>query len=175
MKVQELMSTRLLTCRSDETLNRAAQIMWEFDCGVVPVVDEESRVVGMLTDRDICMAAYTQGRPLWQIPVAAACSKGARACTVNDTLQTAEATMRTAQLHRIPVVDHDGKICGILSLSDLAQHAHKPRHVADGLSYESIASTLAAISRPSTKAEAKVGAGDSAQASNESARIAATA
>ena len=63
MKVHEIMSTDLATCQSEDTLNCAAQIMWERDCGVVPILDQGSRVIGMLTDRDICMAAYTQGRP----------------------------------------------------------------------------------------------------------------
>ena len=148
MKVGEIMSIDLETCRADDTLNRAAQIMWEHDCGVVPVLDDESRVIGMLTDRDICIAAYTQGCPLWQISVSSACSRSVHACKLNDSLQTAEATMRAAQVHRVPVVDDDGKIYGIVSLGDLARHAHKPRQKADGLSYESIASTLAAISQP---------------------------
>src|SRR5262245_6101900 len=64
MEVREIMSTDLETCRADDTLDRAARLMWEHDCGVVPVVDHEGTAVGMITDRDICMAAYTQGRPL---------------------------------------------------------------------------------------------------------------
>lgn len=67
MKVQDIMTADVETCRLDDTLDRPAAIMWERDCGVVPVVDDESRIVGMLTDRDICMAAYTQGRPLPEI------------------------------------------------------------------------------------------------------------
>src|SRR5438046_1875104 len=78
MKVEEIMSVDLETCRLEDTLNRPAQIMWEHDCGVVPVVDGEARVVGIITDRDICIAAYTQGRPLSEIPVSSACSQNVR-------------------------------------------------------------------------------------------------
>jgi CBS domain-containing protein len=60
----DLMTTNAKSCGTMDNLERAAQIMWENDCGVVPVVDGSERVVGMVTDRDICMAAYTQGQPL---------------------------------------------------------------------------------------------------------------
>jgi CBS-domain-containing membrane protein len=121
--------------------------MWEADCGVVPVIDAESRVVGMITDRDVCMAAYTQGKPLWQIPVSSACSQKVYACKLNDSLQTAENLMRVAQVRRLPVVDEDGQLWGLVSLGDLAQHVHRGGGSPDGLSYASIALTLAAISQ----------------------------
>jgi CBS domain-containing protein len=145
MNVQELMSTNVETVHLDDSLNRAAQIMWEHDCGAVPVIDGESRVVGMVTDRDVCIAAYTQGRPLSQIPVSSACAHVIQTCKTTDSLRTAEDTMGTAQIHRLPVVDDDGRLRGILSLGDLAQHVHRPGRRSNGLSYESVARTLAAI------------------------------
>jgi CBS domain-containing protein len=148
MKVQELMSSDVVTCRPDDMLERAAQIMWEHDCGAVPVVDAESHVVGVITDRDVCMASYTQGRPLWQIPVSTACSHTVYSCTLSDSVQNAEKLMRTTQVRRLPVVDTEGKLWGVISLGDLAQHVHRPGRKADGLSYESVASTLAAVSQP---------------------------
>lgn len=147
MKVEEMMSTRVETCRMGDTLARAAQLMWDTDCGVVPVIDDESHVVGMVTDRDVCMAAYTQGKPLWQIPVSSACSRKVYACRLNDSLQTAENLMRVAQVRRLPVVDEDGQLWGVVSLGDLAQHVHRGGGSPDGLSYASIALTLAAISQ----------------------------
>ena len=148
MRVEEIMSIDLETCRADDTLNRAAQIMWEHDCGAAPVVDNEGHVVGILTDRDICMAAYTQGRPLSEISVSSACSRSVRTCKVDESLESAEAIMAAERVRRIPVVDHDGKICGILSLGDLARRVHEPTHKPDGLSYENIAVTVAAVSEP---------------------------
>jgi CBS domain-containing protein len=148
MKVQEIMSTTVIACRPEDSVNQAAQIMWEHDCGAVPVVDADERVVGMLTDRDVCMAAYTQGRPLWDVPVANACSHAVYSCQLNDTLQTAENLMRVAQIRRLPVVDDGGKLRGIVSLGDLAAHVHRAGRGADGLSYQSVALTLAAISQP---------------------------
>lgn len=152
MKIEELMSTNVQTCRPDDSVAGAAQIMWEYDCGAVPVVDAESRVVGMLTDRDICIAAYTQGRPLSQIAVSSACSRVVHVCHLNDSLQAAETLMGTAQIRRVPVVDDQGKLRGVLSLGDLAEHVHRPGRRADGLGYESVARTLAAVSHhPSAK------------------------
>jgi len=148
MNVEEMMSIRVATCREGDSLERAAQLMWDTDCGVVPVLDAESRVVGMVTDRDVCMAAYTQGKPIWQIPVTSACSRKVYACKLSDSLQTAENLMRVAQVRRLPVVDDDGQLWGLVSLGDLAQHVHRGGGSPDGLSYASIALTLAAISQP---------------------------
>ena len=71
MKVDLVMSKDVASCVPSETLNEAARIMWERDCGIVPVVEsrESGKVVGVITDRDICIAAYTRGRPLAQIPI----------------------------------------------------------------------------------------------------------
>ena len=69
MKVQQIMTKTVSSCLPDDTTNQAARIMWERDCGFVPVVEGRAsqRVVGVVTDRDICIAAYTKNRPLDQI------------------------------------------------------------------------------------------------------------
>jgi CBS domain-containing protein len=151
MKVEEIMSTHVETVRMGDSLERAAQLMWEADCGVVPVIDDESKVVGLITDRDVCMAAYTQGRPLWQMQVSSACSHKVYACRLNDSLQIVENLMRVAQVRRLPVVDEGGQLWGIVSLGDLAQHVHRGGGAPDGLSYASVALTLAAISQPASE------------------------
>src|SRR5689334_2818143 len=148
MNVQEIMTIDLETCHADDTLDRPSRLMWERDCGAVPVVDQESRVVGMITDRDICMAAYTQGRPLHEIPVSSACSRDVRACRDDDPLEEVEAIMAAAQVRRLPVLDKEGKLCGMVSLGDLAQHIRKTEKKPDALSLDRVAATLAAICRP---------------------------
>jgi predicted transcriptional regulator len=105
-----------------DTLNDAARIMWEHDCGCVPVVEKDGSVVGMVTDRDICMAAYTQGRRVMDMRVASAASKHVVSIRENESLRRAEELMRHAQVRRLPVVDAAGRIVGLLSLSDLARH-----------------------------------------------------
>jgi len=69
MNASDLMTTGVKTCRVDDSVERAAQIMWEHDCGAVPVVDADERLVGIVTDRDVCMAAYTRGDSLQAIAV----------------------------------------------------------------------------------------------------------
>ncbi|HVS11206.1 MAG TPA: CBS domain-containing protein, partial [Planctomycetota bacterium] len=69
MKVEQLMTRDVKACAPQDSLSRAAQLLWESDIGALPVVDSEGRVVGMVTDRDVCMAAYFKGRPLAEIRV----------------------------------------------------------------------------------------------------------
>jgi len=134
------------TCGRDDTVNHAARIMWEHDCGCVPVVDGEGRVIGMVTDRDVCMAAYTQGLPLWAIPVATAMSKEVHACRPDDALLVAERIMREHRVRRLPVVAADGTLAGILSLNDVAQEAAREHMPATReVSAEGLTETLAAV------------------------------
>jgi CBS-domain-containing membrane protein len=120
--------------------------MWENDCGVVPVVDDDGRVVGMITDRDVCMAAYTQGRLLSQIRVANAMAKEVHGVLETDTLESAEASMRRVRVRRVPVLDEDGRLRGILAMNDLIRHAHRTvGRKRNGLSGDSIVRTLAEI------------------------------
>jgi predicted transcriptional regulator len=152
MTVEELMTSDIQSCGPDDSLNVAARIMWERDCGCVPVVEPEGdglRVVGMLTDRDICIGAYTQGRPLSEITVRSAMAQSVRSCRFNDSVGTALKTLERNQLHRIPVLDQDDHVVGLLSLADIAreaerEHARSKKDVAD----EQVARTLEAISQP---------------------------
>ena len=150
MNVEQVMTTDVMTCRPGDNLNSAARIMWEHDCGCVPVVDDNERVVGMITDRDICMAAYTQGRPLQALGVAGAMSRSVCCCKPADRLETAEELMRTHQVRRLPVMDDQGRLVGILSLGDLARQA-KPGGARKGKSAVGVADigqVLNTISQP---------------------------
>lgn len=149
MNVSELMNHRVRSCGLHDNLQHAAQIMWENDCGCVPVVDMNQRVVGMLTDRDICIAGYTQGKLYADIPILTAMAKQVFGVAENDLVETAEALMREKQVRRLPVMDAGGRLRGILSLNDLARHTHK----TDGgrtsdLSGDAIAQVLAEICEP---------------------------
>ncbi len=149
MNVGELMTPNPQTCGPDDMLNHAAQLMWEHDCGCLPVIDADGKAVGMITDRDICMAAYTQGLPLWQIPVRSAMSTRVHGARETDGIEQVEALMREARVRRVPVSDGDGRVTGILSMNDLARRARPPAgRKANGLSDDSIVKTLAAICAP---------------------------
>jgi len=151
MKVKQVMKTDVGACRSNDTGSSAARIMWELDCGFVPVVDEHSHVLAVVTDRDLCMAAYTQGKSLPEIPVRRAMSKEVWSCRPDDDLSKAEITMREHQVRRLPVTDAEGQLKGVLSLSDITREAAKeaqaqPRNVE--VSYAEVAQTLADINIP---------------------------
>ena len=123
MKVEEIMTTNIRTCFTSDSLATAAQRMWDHDCGCVPVLNEHGRVVGMLTDRDICMAAFFQGTPISGIKVAAVMSRQLFDCTSDDDLSVAERIMRDKKVRRLPVLNEEGRLVGLLSLSDIARHA----------------------------------------------------
>ncbi len=148
MNVGEMMTHQVRTCSPSDSLNYVAQLMWENDCGCMPVVDREGKTVGMITDRDICMAAYTQGQPLTNILVASAASHGIVTVRQHESLDATETLMQKHQIRRIPVVDESGRPVGIVSMNDLARHAHRGGQRHNGLSADSIVRTLAAVCQP---------------------------
>ena len=123
MKVEQIMNRDVKVCYAQDTLNRPAQIMWDEPCGAVPVVDGQYKPVGFLTDRDICMAAYTQGKPLHEVRVETAMARKVVSCRSDDDLSSAAGLMRQNRTRRLPVVDLNGVLVGLLSLDDLACEA----------------------------------------------------
>lgn len=123
MNVKDLMSREVRSVRMSDRLDAAARVMWEQDCGLCPVVDSSNVLVGVVTDRDLCMASYTQGKAVAEIPVTAVMARGLRTCKPEDAVTAAMGTLQQAQLHRLPVVDARGVLVGMLSISDLARCA----------------------------------------------------
>lgn len=151
MKVSDLMTKDVRNCWIGEPLDHAAKLMWEYDCGSLPVLDQNGRVVGMVTDRDVCMAAYTQGDVLGRIPVSRAMSPELHSCKPEEELDKVEKRMRARQLRRLPVVDDDGRLRGILSLADIAQRAArdaKGKAGARQVSFAEVGETLSAVTAP---------------------------
>ena len=146
MRVRDLMSQPVYTCTLEQPAQAAAQIMWEHDCGIVPIVDNESRLVGVVTDRDICMAALFQNRPLAEIQVASVMAGNVSTCKADDPLIDAEHLMSLRQVHRLPVVDDLGVPTGVLSLADVARRVRSNGSKKDGAM--DLAETIAAISEP---------------------------
>ncbi len=122
MLVQHVMTQTVHRCTAEQPASDAAHLMWKFEVGSLPVVDGEGQPIGMITDRDVCLAAYQFGRPLKEISVASAMSKGVFTCKLDDSVTEAERTMRDWQILRLPVIDVMGKLVGILSLSDIVRH-----------------------------------------------------
>jgi CBS domain-containing protein len=143
MQVREMMSRDVRTCQPTDSTNHAAEIMWESDCGCVPVVEANGKVVGIITDRDICMAAYTQGRPLTEIDVGSVGSRNVVTVREGDSLHQAEKLMHDAQVRRLPVLDSNERLVGLLSISDFARRV---RDLAGGIPAH-IVGALAGISQ----------------------------
>ena len=142
MKVRELMNTDLVKCKGDDTLNEATRLMWENDCGFVIVTDPESgELQGVLTDRDVCMAAYTKGQPLGQIRVDGVMNRTLATASPDEDLQKVHDLMRQHQIRRVAVTDRK-KAVGVVSLNDMALAAG-----GKSKALENVGQTLAAICR----------------------------
>ena len=125
MKVQDMMSKSVTTCAMQDTLNTVAQKMWDLDCGVLPVVDPDQRPLAVITDRDVCMAAFTTGKTLDDLRVLGSMSKQIWTCRAQEEVNSAALRMAKHGVRRLPVVDAEGKLVGMLSLNDLAITAAK--------------------------------------------------
>jgi CBS domain-containing protein len=123
MTVSDLAKFDVKVCSPETDLASAAKIMWDCDCGVVPVVDKDRKVVGMLTDRDICIAAATRAAKPSDVQVIDVMSREVASCGTQDDVQVALKTMRTRRVRRLPVVDSNDRLAGIISLNDLVVRA----------------------------------------------------
>lgn len=149
MAIADLMSRNVATCRADDRLDAAAKLMWDLDIGCVLVLDDHRRVTGIITDRDICMAAYTQGKAPQHIFVHEAMAREVYACLPDDNIAEAEEIMRRRRVRRLPVVDLDGRLVGLVSLNDLAREAVRQQtRVERDLTGLDVSATLAAICQP---------------------------
>jgi CBS domain-containing protein len=149
VKVDEIMTRNVHSCTPIDSLATAAQIMWENDCGAVPVVDRDGKVVGIITDRDLAMAAHLQNVSLRESRVANAMARDVKTCSPNDTPATVQALMQQHKVRRIPVVDPDRRLLGMISLGDLAYVMSLHQTLGgDGMTWTAIAHTLAAVSAP---------------------------
>ena len=145
MYLNEVMNQPVVVCPDNATLDDAARLMWEHDCGIIPVVDQDGRLIGVVTDRDICMSAYTQGQALNAISVTTAMARTVVASHEDDSVEAAEQLMQDNQIRRLPVVDGEGRPVGMVSLNDIARFVAQARRTA---SDRELVQTLAAICQP---------------------------
>lgn len=151
MKVEELMCTEVGWITTEDPANEAARIMWECDCGIVPVVSsgETKELAGVITDRDLCMAAYTQGKTLAEIPVSSVMARDVLCCTPGDAIASVEKRMRDAQIRRLPVVDAERHLIGMISLADIARESRPRRpQQKSPIDAREVGDTFASITQP---------------------------
>jgi CBS domain-containing protein len=130
--VEQLMMRPVQACRPGDTLAHAARLMWDYDCGCLPVCggNGTTDVVGVIIDRDICMCALFEASPLQDLQVAKAMSRRVWLCRSSDSVEDAETIMRAGRIRRLPVIDDGGMLVGMLALADLAREAARERGVA---------------------------------------------
>ena len=149
MIVIEVMNHEVTTCSPDTTLEAAALLMWNGDCGTVAIVDDESKVVGIITDRDICMAVALQHKAASEIHVHEVMSRHLFTCQRDSDIMNALKTMSFQKVRRLPVTNDNGQMEGIISIEDLIAHAERGRRgiQVPELSYDDTMTTLKAICR----------------------------
>jgi CBS domain-containing protein len=150
MQIDALMKKSVISCEAQESLLRAAGAMWDHDCGWLPVCESDAsgrrRVVGVITDRDIAMCALFEDRPLSQLRVSDVMAKDPVTCRATDTVKQAHAIMRSRRVRRVPVVDAQDALVGVLSLADLARQAIELTSGGRTTAQLEVGYTLAAIS-----------------------------
>ena len=122
MRVSEFMLRTPACCAPETNLGAAVEILWNRNCGILPVVDVENRVKAVVTDRDICIALGTRDRRPGEITVAEVASQPVYVCQPTDKIDDGLTMMAKAKIRRLPVVDQEGKLVGILSMDDIVLH-----------------------------------------------------
>jgi CBS domain-containing protein len=168
MLVEGLMTRDVESARPHDTLADAAAVMWRRDCGVVPVIDDGGRVVGVITDRDICMALSMRGQRAGEVRVAEVMARGVETCTPVDDVREALEAMARRQVRRLPVVDSRGRLVGILSLNDVIRHTRKGKS-KKRVSRRAALAALRAVCAPHGDGEQEAAEEEAADSGSEAA------
>jgi CBS-domain-containing membrane protein len=146
MKVEDIMTRDVKFCAPDTNLAAAIEILWRNNCGTLPVSGSDGKLLGVITDRDICIALGTRNWRASDLAVRDVAINPVFTCEPDDDVHEALKAMRKHQVRRIPVVHQDGKLAGIVCLDELVLHAEKPDSKKPvGISYEDVVNTMKAI------------------------------
>lgn len=149
MKIRDLMTKSVASCHFETNLAAAGALMWESDCGFLPVVDDLGKVAGVLTDRDACIALTTSDRRASAMTVGNVVKSRAILCDQDDDVRTVLRTMQKHKIRRLPVINRAGLLEGIVSINDIVLRAAKSvaRKQPD-ISFEDVVRTLQTICAP---------------------------
>jgi len=139
MKVKEIMTPNAKAIWLTESLADAAQIMWENDCGVLPIIKDGRKVIGMITDRDICMAAAMRDTNPSHVSVEEVMTRQVYFVNPEDDIDQALQAMQEHKIRRLPVVNTEGELEGVLSMNDVVLNA------GDSIGYDKVVKTYQAI------------------------------
>ena len=151
MRAKDIMTKDPQCCRPEETARRAAEVMRDFDCGVIPVIDESRRLVGVITDRDLAIRGIAVGKGP-DTRLSELMTPNARTCGADDDLRDVERKMAELQIRRIPIIDAGGRCLGIISQADIARAAGNGDN---GVSEEEIARVVEQISEPAHRSRSR--------------------
>lgn len=143
MKCKDIMTPNPSDCSPEDISVKPAQIMRDEDVGIVPVCEEDKKLVGVVTDRDICLTVVAEERHPREVKVSECMSEDLVTCKPEDDVQKAADLMKEYQVRRIPVVDDQGRILGMIAQADIALKVGKPEEVTE---------TVQEISKPSKAA-----------------------
>lgn len=146
MKVLELMQKDVACVGPRTNAGVLAETLWTKDCAFVPIVDDGHRLLGVVTDRDMAIAMGTRERRASELVAEELMSAEPATCCAEDDVAEALATMQARHVRRLPVVDADNAVVGVLSLTDIARRA-APR---GELSYERVVTALGSLRQPRT-------------------------
>ena len=149
MKVSDVMTKTPAFCRPETNLGSAVEVLWNRNCGILPVVDGDGRVVSVVTDRDICIALGTRNRLPGELTVSEVATRRAVCCGADEDVRSALGKMAEAKVRRLPVVNADGGLEGLLSMDDVVSRAN-PKSMAkgNGLTAEDVVSALQKLYAP---------------------------
>jgi CBS domain-containing protein len=152
LRVEDVMTHNPQCCSPEDDLATVANVMWDLDVGCVPITGDGHRIAGMVTDRDIAMAAMLNGKPLHDLRVENVMAKQIVTAKLGDRLRTVQELMRKSKVRRLPVVDGDKKVVGVVSLHDLVRAAKQDRRrFFPDVRMKDVALTIAEISEPTPK------------------------
>ena len=145
MKVKELMTPDAKAIWLTESLADAAKLMWENDCGVLPIIKDGRKVIGLITDRDVCMASAMRDRNPSAISVEEVMTGQVYAVNPEENIAQALQLMQEHQIRRLPVINPEGELQGILSMNDIVLHATPDGAAEDSIDYGDVVKTYQAI------------------------------
>jgi CBS domain-containing protein len=123
MKVKDIMMGTPYYCQPETNLGSATELMWNANCGFLPVESAEGKVIGVITDRDICVALGTRHRPAGEVAVAEVLTGKLYSCAPDDDIHMALQTLKEAAVRRLPVISLKGTLVGVLSMDDILLRA----------------------------------------------------
>lgn len=149
MRVQDVMMRTPAYCSPETNLGSAVQLLWERDCGFLPIVDAKRKLIGVVTDRDLCVALGTRCQAAGRITVGEVATGKVYSCNEKDDIHAALETMAKRRVRRLPVVNGEGVLQGILSMDNVVLHTESSGfgHKAE-LSNEDVVNTLRQIYGP---------------------------